>query len=93
MEDICELCWRYPVKTTEHHLIPKQHGGVHGPTAQLCSPCHRQIHALFSNQELARFYNRLERIQDHPDMKNYLKWIRKQDPAKRITTRKANRRK
>ncbi|WP_431800217.1 HNH endonuclease [Halobacillus andaensis] len=75
MEEACELCHRNPVKTTEHHLIPKQHGGTNGPTAVLCSACHRQIHALFTNEELAGFYHSLERLADHPGMKRYLGWV------------------
>ncbi|WP_082234687.1 HNH endonuclease [Halobacillus massiliensis] len=90
-EKTCELCLRNPVQTTEHHLIPKQHGGTEGPTVILCSACHRQIHALFSNEELARFYHTPERLADHPAMQGYLKWVKKQDPAKRITTRKSHR--
>ncbi|ARI78069.1 HNH endonuclease [Halobacillus mangrovi] len=93
MGDKCDLCERSPVKTTEHHLVPRQYGGVEGPTVMVCSACHRQIHALFTNQELAAFYHTLERLKDHPDMRKYIKWVKKQDPEKRITTRKSNRRK
>ncbi len=92
MENTCDLCERTPITTTVHHLIPKQYGGVDGPTAMLCSACHRQLHALFTNEELAGFYHTLERLADHPDMGKYLRWVKKQDPEKRITTRKANRR-
>ncbi|MFC7321174.1 HNH endonuclease [Halobacillus campisalis] len=93
MGDKCELCRRTLVETNVHHLIPKEYGGVEGPTALLCKPCHRQIHALFTNQELASFYHSLERLADHPDMTKYLRWIKKQDPNKRITTRKSNQKK
>ncbi|MFG6120431.1 HNH endonuclease [Thalassobacillus sp. B23F22_16] len=88
----CDLCGRSPVTTTVHHLIPKEYGGADGPTAQLCSTCHRQIHALFTNEELAGFYHTLERLADHPDMAKYLRWVKKQDPQKKITTRKSHRR-
>ncbi|WP_254901790.1 HNH endonuclease [Thalassobacillus devorans] len=88
----CDLCARSPVTTTDHHLIPKEYGGADGPTAQLCSACHRQIHALFTNEELAGFYHTLERLADHPDMAKYLRWVKKQDPQKKITTRKSHRR-
>ncbi|ELK45249.1 HNH endonuclease [Halobacillus sp. ACCC02827] len=92
MEETCDLCGRSPVKTTEHHLVPKQYGGTDGPTVMLCSACHRQIHAHFTNEELAGFYHSLERLKDHPDMQKYIRWVQKQDPEKRITTRKSNRR-
>ncbi|QAS51661.1 HNH endonuclease [Halobacillus litoralis] len=93
MGETCDLCNRSPVKTTEHHLIPKQYGGVEGPTVILCQACHRQIHVIFTNQELAGFYNTMDRLQDHPEIKKYLHWVKKQDPEKRISTSKPNHRK
>ncbi|UOQ92793.1 HNH endonuclease [Halobacillus shinanisalinarum] len=93
VKETCDLCLRAPVRTTEHHLIPKQFGGVNGSTAILCSACHRQIHALFTNEELAGFYHTLERLADHPDMAKYIRWVKKQDPEKKIPTRKSYRRK
>ncbi|KGP72121.1 HNH endonuclease [Pontibacillus yanchengensis] len=92
-EEVCELCGRSSVDTTEHHLIPKQYGGTDGPVAQLCIPCHKQIHAIFTNEELAGFYHTLLRLQEHPTMEKYLKWIRKQAPGKKITIKKSNRKK
>lgn len=91
--DHCELCERAPLKTTVHHLLPRQYGGAEGPTAHLCVACHKQIHALFTNEELAGFYHTLERLKDHPDMVKYLKWVKKQSPHKKITIKKANRKK
>ncbi|MCP3026723.1 HNH endonuclease [Halobacillus sp. A5] len=93
MSDVCALCGRKAVNLTEHHLVPKQQGGTNGLTAMLCSACHRQIHALFTNEELADFYHSLERLADHPQMEKYLKWVKKQDPEKKIITRTSNRKK
>ncbi|GGD17656.1 HNH endonuclease [Pontibacillus salipaludis] len=92
-QESCELCGRGPIETTEHHLVPRQYGGAEGPTAELCKACHKQIHALFTNAELAGFYNTIERLRDHPDMEKYIKWVKKQDPHKKITIKKANRKK
>lgn len=92
-QEICELCGRSPVETTVHHLTPRQFGGAEGPTANLCTPCHKQIHAIFTNQELATFYNTIPRLKDHPDMVKYIKWVKKQSPHKKITIKKANRKK
>jgi len=50
-ETICELCGRSPIETTEHHLVPREFGGAEGDTAQLCIPCHKQVHAWFTNEE------------------------------------------
>lgn len=92
-ETICELCGRSPIETTEHHLVPREFGGAEGDTAQLCIPCHKQVHAWFTNEELASFYHTVERLKDHPNMEKYLKWVRKQPVDKGITIRKANRKK
>ena len=46
---LCELCGRQEVVLTEHHLTPKEEGGAFLPTAFLCIPCHKQVHALYTN--------------------------------------------
>ncbi|MEC4891493.1 MAG: HNH endonuclease [Oscillatoria sp. PMC 1051.18] len=73
---------------TVHHLVPKQsvkrkQADV-GPTADICSACHRQIHALFDNKYLAKNLNTIEKLESEPQMQKFLSWIRKQDPSKRI---------
>lgn len=62
-----------------------------GPVARLCIPCHKYIHAIFTIEELAGFYHTLLRLQEHPSMEEYLKWVRKQAPGKKITIKKSNR--
>lgn len=84
----CELCERSDVRLTVHHLRPRQYSRRKkldpGPTAEVCSPCHRQIHALFSNRQLAEEFNTIAALQSHPDMQKFLAWIRKQDPQRHI---------
>ena len=59
---ICQLCKREGIiKITEHHLVPKQVGGAKLPVALLCQDCHKQIHALYTNKELAMRLNTLHR--------------------------------
>lgn len=72
----CELCERDVSTTTQHHLTPKEHGGRR--TVELCSPCHRQIHALYTNDTLAEELNSLKELRQAPEMRRFLKWIRKQ---------------
>lgn len=86
----CRLCQRNVEKLTEHHLIPRSKGkkGERLPTIWICSACHRQIHALFTNDELAAQFNTPERLRDEPRMEKFLAWIRKQDPNKHIAVRK-----
>ena len=78
----CELCLRDNVERTIHHLTPREFGGGPEETAKLCIPCHKQIHALYSNSELAIRLNTIERLQDDPEMKKYLNWIKKQPAGK-----------
>jgi hypothetical protein len=84
----CELCEREVDTLTVHHLIPKQQTKRKdldpGPTVNICSACHRQIHALFENSHLARKLNSLEKLKDDPQLQKFLIWVRKQDPNKRV---------
>ncbi|MFP7693049.1 HNH nuclease-like protein HlpB [Bacillus subtilis] len=90
---ICELCGRSDVQLTEHHLTPKEEGGTFLPTVMLCIPCHKQIHALYTNQELAVRLNGMAELRSDPELARFVKWIRKQPPEKLIKTKKSNERK
>lgn len=82
MNHLCELCGREVSFITQHHLVPKEEGGAHLPKAALCQPCHSTIHHTFSNKELAREYNSLEKLKNAGNLQKYLKWIRKQSVEK-----------
>ncbi|MBM7694006.1 hypothetical protein JOC77_003450 [Peribacillus deserti] len=79
---ICELCGREEVETTIHHLTPREMGGSFLPTAHLCIPCHKQIHALYSNAELALGLSSISLLKQDVQIQKFLKWIRKQAPGK-----------
>ncbi|WP_137789875.1 HNH endonuclease [Bacillus sp. E(2018)] len=87
----CELCRREPVELTVHHLIPKEEGGRFSETADLCVPCHKQIHFLFTNSELASLYSTVEKLRDTPELKKFLKWLRKQPASALPRMKKSNR--
>lgn len=74
---LCELCGRQEVVLTEHHLTPREEGGAFLPTAFLCIPCHKQVHALYTNQELAARLNTLDALRQDEKLVPYIKWIRK----------------
>jgi hypothetical protein len=84
----CELCEREVEQLTVHHLIPKQKTKRKkidpGPTINICSSCHKQIHSLFDNTRLAIELNSLERLKNEPQMRIFLSWVSKQNPSKRI---------
>ncbi|WP_138502088.1 HNH endonuclease [Nostoc sp. PA-18-2419] len=84
----CELCEREIASLTVHHLVPRQNTKRKkqdpGLTINICSACHRQIHALFDNKLLAKELNTLDKLRNQPQMQKFLTWVRKQDPNKRI---------
>lgn len=90
MATTCELCEREGVETTVHHLLPREMGGNHGPTANLCIPCHKQIHALYTNQELAARLATLQELKEDEQLSKFIKWIRKQPSTKIMKIKKSN---
>ncbi|MDN4523076.1 HNH endonuclease [Fictibacillus fluitans] len=89
----CELCGRENTETTIHHLTPKEMGGTFKPTASLCLPCHKQIHALYTNEELAARLNTIQSLRADEKISKFIKWIRKQPATRLIRTRKSRERK
>ncbi|VEP15134.1 conserved hypothetical protein [Hyella patelloides LEGE 07179] len=89
----CQLCEREMAQLTVHHLIPRQtvkrKKADAGSTIDICSACHRQVHSFYSNLQLARELNTIDKLQSEPKMRKFLSWISKQNPDKKI---KVNRR-
>lgn len=77
----CALCERAVERFTVHHLVPRARGGNHGPTARLCSTCHRQVHAMFSETTLAEELYSVELLRANPRVASFLNWMRKQRGA------------
>ena len=78
----CSLCEREVPRRlmTLHHLTPKQKGGKAEHRTPMCRPCHKQVHAVFSNAELAREYRTIDSLKAAQRLAGFLKWIRKQKP-------------
>ena len=78
----CALCGRVVPRAliTLHHLLPKEEGGEAEHRLPFCKPCHKQVHAMFSNKQLAASYNSIEKLQAAPELATFLAWIRKQRP-------------
>ncbi len=80
-------------RTTVHHLVPKQVGRRKGlktaelPTADLCPDCHRQLHRLFDNRELAERLSTIEALRSDERVASFLAWLRKQSGYTRIRVR------
>jgi hypothetical protein len=73
---ICPLCGRAipPAQRDAHHLVPKSKGGRQ--TAFMHRVCHRQIHAVLTETELARQYATVEALLGHPELKVFVSWIK-----------------
>lgn len=72
-----------------HHLVPREEGGTGGPMAELCSACHRQIHALFDNRTLARERGSIAALLEEPRVRRFVTWVRRQDPGRRVKVERA----
>lgn len=73
---VCPLCERRipAAQRDAHHLVPRSRGGVR--TEFLHRICHRQIHALFTETELARQYHSVEALLSHPEVIRFVNWVR-----------------
>ncbi|WP_462410851.1 HNH endonuclease [Neobacillus sp. Marseille-QA0830] len=89
---ICELCGREEVEITVHHLLPKEMGGTFGDTANLCIPCHKQIHALYTNEEIAARLTSIPDLRKDEKLARFIKWIRKQPSSKIMKIKKSKER-
>jgi hypothetical protein len=64
-----------PVAQQEaHHMVPKSWGGRQ--TRVLHRMCHRQIHALLTEAELARDYASIEALRTHPGVARFVAWVK-----------------
>ena len=70
-----------------HHIIPKSRGGV--DTVILHSLCHRQIHALLTENQLARNYSTMEALRGHSEIAKFIEWIRNKPTHIRPATRRS----
>lgn len=88
---ICPLCERpIPAPQREaHHLVPKSRGGR--VTEYLHRICHRQIHALLTETELARDYNTVDALMSHPQIASFVAWVRGKPPDFTARSRKSQR--
>ena len=84
----CVLCGRpLGARVEWHHLVPKSEGGRE--TAPVHPICHRTIHALVANGDLAREFADVEALRARPDMARFLRWIADKPPDFHAPTRRA----
>ncbi len=90
-EVTCPLCERVipPSQQDEHHLVPRLKGGKETQTMHRI--CHRQIHALFTESELARQFNTADALLEHPEVQKFVAWVKRKPPEFYESSRMSNR--
>jgi 5-methylcytosine-specific restriction endonuclease McrA len=91
-DPLCPLCGR-PIPAAQrdaHHLVPRSRGGTR--TEVMHRICHRQVHALFTETELARDYGTVEALLSHPDVARFVAWVRDKPSGFMERTRRSSRR-
>lgn len=100
MSGVCELCGRPEVALTRHHLVPRtrhsnkrnqrdfDRADVTSRIACLCRPCHKMVHAVFTEKQLEREYNTLALLRAHPEIQKFVAWIASKPPGFHSFTRK-----
>jgi len=77
--DICPLCGReFGREVQQHHLVPKSQGGK--KTVSLHPICHRKVHALFNEKELARRFATIEALLQNEEIQTFVKWVAGKPP-------------
>ena len=95
----CEICG-HEGDITKHHLVPQQqsrHKNKYLKTDEgnylwVCTECHSQIHALFTNYELKTLYPTKELLLAEPRFAKFVEW-RKKHPDFKGSSKMSNKRK
>ena len=69
----------------QHHTVPKSRKGRE--TVPVHPICHRTIHKVFSNAELARIGDNVDALRETPVIANFLHWIASKPPDFHAPTR------
>lgn len=89
--EVCALCGR-PVPPSErdlHHLVPKSQGGRE--TAVFHRICHRQLHALFSEKQLAQQFSTVEALLADDQVRGFVEWVKTKPNGFYQRTRRSSR--
>jgi len=62
-----------------HHWLPRSHGGR--DAAALHVVCHRMIHEVFTDAQLAAGRTDAEAIRADPAIRKFVAWVRRKPPG------------
>ena len=71
----------------QHHTVPKSKKGRE--TVPVHPICHKTIHTIFTNAELARFGDDRERLLENGELAKFVAWIENKPPDFHAPTRRA----
>lgn len=77
----CPICGRPMVagpSIDRHHWVPRTKGGRAATPVHLI--CHRMLHRLYSEKEMARTYNDPAVIRADPRLAPFLRWVGRKPP-------------
>ncbi|KAK2062224.1 hypothetical protein LY76DRAFT_313532 [Colletotrichum caudatum] len=86
---VCSLCAQHTTGITGHHAIPgevvRNYPGRFTDEQRtrvvwLCQPCHRVVHYLFDNEQLAMKYNSIDQIVTDPRVMSWLFFTKHYSP-------------
>ena len=75
----CPVCGRDMVdgpSVDRHHWVPRTEGGCE--TGYLHLICHRMIHRVFDEKQLATAYAEPSAVRSHPEIRRFVAWVRRQ---------------
>lgn len=75
---LCPICGRPMIpggSVDRHHWSPRGRGGRESDCLHVI--CHRMIHRVFDEKELARDYADPESVRVHPAMAGFVRWVRR----------------
>lgn len=77
----CPLCGRPLIdgpSVDRHHLVPKAEGGRRAVVMHRI--CHRKIHSVLGERDLATVYHEPEALKAHPEIARFVRWVRTKPP-------------
>ncbi|HET6522374.1 MAG TPA: HNH endonuclease signature motif containing protein [Geminicoccaceae bacterium] len=80
-DDLCPFCGRPLAEApsvNRHHVVPRSEGGRE--TVRLHRICHRKLHSLWTERELARRFASLAAGREHPEMRAFIRWVQRKPP-------------
>ncbi len=93
---VCPVCdrdmWK-GIYVDRHHFFPKMYGGRE--TEWVHKVCHRKIHSIFTEKELAKEYFDPAKVRLHPEIIKFVEWVSKKEPdfyTKNVTHNRKRRR-